>query len=509
MKIRSYLFFISCRLFTVYCLLSNAYCYAQRTKIDSILTVIKKDKSDTNRINHLIDAAWEISVSDPDSAMLMSNEALHSSENIKLTSTQTGWPIGIASSYNQIGTFYKDKGDLQMSMEFYRKGLDLLKVQEKEVTTDKRSTVYAKEAGIIGNIGVVYWRQGNYSKALELYFQALKLEESLGRKDAIIRHLSNIGIVYKEQKEFERSLEYYFKALKIAEEIKNEGRIATILGNIGLVYSDQKKYSEALEYYQKALEKDKALGNKRGVSRHLGNMGIVYNEQGDHKKAIEHYLMSLKLREELGAKNLIATSLGNIGELYIKTKEYSKAENYLNKALAIDTAIDFMDHAENTYELLSDVYAKTNDPKKSLEYYKKAMMIKDSLFTQEKNKEITRKEMNYEFDKKEMVIQAEHDKETAMGEEKSRKQKLIILFVFISLFIVIVFAGFIFRSLRITRKQKDIIAEQKHIVEQQKHLVEEKQKEIIDSINYARRIQTSQLPTVKYIEKSLNRLMKK
>jgi len=37
--------------------------------------------------------------------------------------------------------------------------------------------------------------------------------------------------------------------------------------------------------------------------------------------------------------------------------------------------------------------------------------------------------------------------------------------------------------------------------------VEEHQKEIIDSITYARRIQRSLLPTEKYIDKNLNRLM--
>ena len=49
---------------------------------------------------------------------------------------------------------------------------------------------------------------------------------------------------------------------------------------------------------------------------------------------------------------------------------------------------------------------------------------------------------------------------------------------------------------------------QKKEVEQQKQLVEENQKEIIDSITYARRIQSSLLPSEKYIEKSLIRLKK-
>jgi hypothetical protein len=35
----------------------------------------------------------------------------------------------------------------------------------------------------------------------------------------------------------------------------------------------------------------------------------------------------------------------------------------------------------------------------------------------------------------------------------------------------------------------------------QKILIEEKQKNIIDSINYAKRIQTALMPTIKYIER--------
>ena len=58
-----------------------------------------------------------------------------------------------------------------------------------------------------------------------------------------------------------------------------------------------------------------------------------------------------------------------------------------------------------------------------------------------------------------------------------------------------------FRSLFITRRQKQIIL-------RQKELVEEKQKEILDSIHYARRIQKSLLPTEKYIHKSFIRLIK-
>jgi hypothetical protein len=56
-----------------------------------------------------------------------------------------------------------------------------------------------------------------------------------------------------------------------------------------------------------------------------------------------------------------------------------------------------------------------------------------------------------------------------------------------------------YNRFRVTRKQKAII-------ESQKEIVEEKQKEIMDSIRYAKRIQRSLLPLESTIEKTLKKL---
>jgi hypothetical protein len=60
-----------------------------------------------------------------------------------------------------------------------------------------------------------------------------------------------------------------------------------------------------------------------------------------------------------------------------------------------------------------------------------------------------------------------------------------------------------------TELQHEEILKQKLEVESQREILEEKNKDIIDSINYAKRIQTSLLPTEKYIERMLNHLMKR
>jgi tetratricopeptide (TPR) repeat protein len=500
--------------------------FAQNKKIDSLYTLLKNDKpacpqpciGDTNKVSHLNALAREFFSSNPDTSILLSDEALRLAEKINLTGTDGGWQMGIAISYHQIGLAYYYKDDYSLSLQFYFKALDvwdkLLSINnsDKMIGKGKRSLISYKRASTLGNIGIVYRNQGDYPKALDFYFKALKIVEDLGNKNGIANHLGNIGLVYWNQGDFKKALSYYFKALKLDEEINDKKGIAVNLGNIGIVYVEQKNYPEALDYYLKALKIDEELGNRNGIARHLGNIGLVYKDQAyamDLKqpnsgkvsdslfiKALDYYLKALKMDEELENKKEIAGITDNMGELYIemgsksslsplkKAESYLKAEKYLQKSLSISQEIGALNIISLSNLNLSVLYAQTGKDKQALEHYKQAMIIKDTLFNKDKEKEITRKEMNFEFEKKEANTKAQQEKKYAVARAESKKQKIVMLFIAGGLLLVLVFSGFVFRSLRFTRKQNIII-------EDQKKIVEEKNKDIIDSINYAKRIQNA------------------
>ena len=61
---------------------------------------------------------------------------------------------------------------------------------------------------------------------------------------------------------------------------------------------------------------------------------------------------------------------------------------------------------------------------------------------------------------------------------------------------------------RVHEKTVEVVA-QKNEIENKNVLLEEKQKEILDSIHYAKRIQTALIPSDKYISKNLTRLQNK
>jgi Fe2+ transport system protein B len=127
--------------------------------------------------------------------------------------------------------------------------------------------------------------------------------------------------------------------------------------------------------------------------------------------------------------------------------------------------------------------------------------LTDSVFNSEKHNELASREANYLFQKKEIEERNKHENEMAQAESDRKRQNIIISSVLGGLVLVIIFSFFLYKRFRIVKSQKQMI-------EEQKELVEEKQKEIMDSIHYAKRIQLSLLPNEKTFQKTLLRLKK-
>ena len=453
------------------CLLDSSICYAQQSKIDSLQSLLKKDKEDTNKVNHLGAIAWEYKFKAPDSSIKYGTLSLKLSQKVK-------WQVGIGNSYHYLGEFNWRQGNSSLSLANYKQALAIWDSLEKNIEPNRKAFITNLKASTLSNIGVVNRNQGDYPKALDYDFKALKTYEELQDKHGIAVIIGNIGLIYYNQGDYQKALDYYFKSLKKGEELGDKTLIATPLGNIGIVYNDQainsksqtegdSLFNKALEYYLKSLKMKEELGNKKGIGNTLGNIGSMYADEAQkikedksakkellEQKALEYDFKALKIGEELGDKNRITIQFGNIGAVYTDSKKYAEAEKYLLQALAIDTTIGFLNHAKDTHEQLSKLYSQTNRYQLALEHFKKAMTLKDSLFNADKNKEITRKEMNYEFEKKEASAAAVAEKEKAVASAEAQKQRVVLILVSCFLILVVAFAGFILRALRITQKQK-------------------------------------------------------
>lgn len=113
-------------------------------------------------------------------------------------------------------------------------------------------------------MGIVTWRRGDYSRALEYFATAQATYEVVGNREGISEALNGIGMVYAKNSDYVKALENYQTALAINEELGNDIAIARTFGNIGIVYKDIADYALALECYQKALAIYQELGSDYG-----------------------------------------------------------------------------------------------------------------------------------------------------------------------------------------------------------------------------------------------------
>jgi len=426
----------------------------QNPVLDSLRNLLKTEKDDTNKVNTLNTLAYSLFSTVPDSTVLLALKASTLAKNI-------GWVKGEAKAYN--------------------------------------------------NCGTGYFVLGNYPKALEYYLRALKIEEASGNRIQQANILGNIGNIYAEQSDYTKALDYELKSLKIEEKMGSKVGLANTLGSIGGIYMSTSDYPQSLKYYQKALKISEELGDKEVQATNLSNMGNIYQDEtgseATHihndslkKKALDCFQKALKLEEELGDKRLIAYDLDGIGSLYIKMGKFKDAELNMKRAIKIDSAIGELNYLRIFEENISQLYDTTGRYKEELVYYKRAIVLKDSLFNIDKNKALTRKELTYQYEKKEAEEKAKQD----LKEFVQRG----ILDSFIAGFImVLALAFFIFRGYRQKQKVNVIITQQKEAVEQkniiiehQKALVEEKNKDILDSITYAKRLQDAILPPMSLVK---------
>ena len=236
--------------------------------------------------------------------------------------------IPIANLYNEIGLVYYKQGDYEKALEYYRKALV---IKEKQLGNNHPSTSIT-----YNNIGLVYKKQGDYKKALEYYRKALAIREKvLGKEhpDTATTY-NNIGGVYYKQGDYEKMMEYYKKSLAIREKVlvKEHPDMATTYNNIG-------HYEKALEYFSKALAiKEKVLGEEHpSTATTHSNIGEVYRKQGDYEEALNHHRKALAIREKVLGKEhpSTATTYNNTGLVYRDQGDYEKALEYYEKALAI------------------------------------------------------------------------------------------------------------------------------------------------------------------------------
>ncbi len=377
------------------------------------------------------------------------------------------------------------------------------KNSESEVSGELKNDYLAYFANATNNKGYLAQEHGDISKALEYYFSALKLEEQLSDKKNMATTINNIAYIYMHQGGIDRSLEFVNKALGLQKEIKDSSGIANSYNNLGNLYRHKNDIARSLDYFERSIELYKKLNDIGGTAVCLSNMAEIYTKKENYSKAIEYFLEAINIHEKMNNNDGVAYNLNCLANVMFDIGKPEEALKYGIRGYNLAKEVSYIENIRNASLILYKIYRKQNNYPEALKMYQTYIIMHDSINNTATRNSSIKNQLKYEYEKKaaaDSVRVTEEKKVVAVRLKHERTQRYAL---YGGIGLVGLFAVFMVNRFRVTNKQKKLIELQKRSVEHQKNLVDIKQKEILDSIHYAKRIQNSLLPSEKYLARNL------
>lgn len=505
-------------------------------KIDSLILAFRNHKSDTSKIDVLLEISNKIKNNNPDSALFYLGKAEYLAKKNKFDSL-------LIEIYAEIGVTYWQKSEYKPCNNFLRQSLELAKQfkDTKQITnalynlanvhttqgnytqsrlffdnvlkylSDTDTVKIAKTYNAIGNI---YLMQNDNHTALDYYTKAINLLEKVKSPRDYSLSLNNIGIIYYNQENYEKALQFYHKCLEIKESVNDYLGIAQSYNNLAMIYDIMKEKSKSRSYYLKALEIFKKIDNKSSIGGVLINMAELELNSNNYDLALKYYNESIEIHQNLIEKRGLIYAYGGIGLIYWKKGNHVAAIESIKTAIQYGIKLDAKRELMEQYEKLIEIYIETKQYKHASDYFKLLSDLQKEVYKEENSKNISELQTRFEFQNKEREIELLkknkelNDLDLKNKEAEVKRQKAVMHSLFVVLIVIITASIIVVRMYLFKRKTASLLLEQKEEISQQKEellaqsellhntnkILEKKNNQITDSITYAEKIQAAILP---------------
>ena len=347
-------------------------------------------------------------IADHDKSLMYYQKALEKSEAMEQ-------PYYLGPICNGMGEVYDRKGDAVTGLNYMQKALNIFTISKD--TLGQASTHYSIASSMM--------IRGEYEEATAYFKVAKKLFKALDRIEDVIFCNGSLAVIL-EKSNPEKALTVYEEVIHLADSIQAYAISALGYQAIGKLQKRQNNLVESEKALQKSIALYQQIGKKDGEMESYKELGEIYLARGDFQKSITYCTTAKKFYEK--------------GE-YI----------WMNKG---------------SCECLYKAYEGNKNYEKAFEYAQEFQVLSDSMWSEEKTKELTTAKLNFEFEKEKEIIALEQAKEeTAL---KAQTQQSRIIAGAVGLLAALGF-GFFWNA----RRKNKVIASQNAAISQQNKQLEQ------------------------------------
>ena len=276
--------------------ITTIYANEQR---DSLFNVLKIS-DDTNRVLNL----YEIGNS------FFKDSNLDSAKHYMLIgdsiATEIKYTNGKIKIWRSLGSIYARNGEIQEAHSWLDKGFKLIENEKLPIIN---------KVDYLINKGVVFYFNGEISKALEPYLEATKICREHGFDSKRSMLLNNIGIMFRMLGRHKEALSIYEEAFELRTELKDTMGMGNIMHNLATAYSKVGDFENSLQSVQNAralfsaidMETDVLLsilseatvlydlGRKEEAFRTIAELNSLEKLPFDPEQTFNYHLLSARL----------------------------------------------------------------------------------------------------------------------------------------------------------------------------------------------------------------------
>ncbi|MRR22197.1 tetratricopeptide repeat protein [bacterium] len=483
-----------------------------------------QEQADTADITRTTSDAYAVARRNPDIAILLSYKAMSDSRKINFTRGEADASLALGMAYlarynpgdsawyynSKALELYETLGNVEGKARACYGLAYVCSFRGDLVSSEKYSNLalqYFEEAGdhrgMINSLNALSYlaRQKQDLVTAKSYVEraittASRIKDTLPLAEAT----NSLGNIYKEMALFSQAIDAYFRALSLWEMKGDSAGMSVAYGSIGLVYYFQKDYDKALEFSRKHLELSEKRKDLWEVSKICNTIAQIHNSLGMPDSAIVHQRRSLNLNRQMHYPSGEASSCHNIASTLLHLFQPDSALWYMERAMEITSENDLpvppdyyitlgniwqskenfrqaFSNGLKAYQLgkekelplivsdasrlLSDTYAKSGREDLAYRYLREHMQLKDSISNDEFLKQVTRMEIQYDFDKKQKEAEYIRMQERLISENKISQQKTLLTGLGILVALTVIISFLFLRHTRLRARYARIDLEQR------------------------------------------------
>lgn len=331
----------------------------------------------------------------------------------------------------------------------------------------------------------VYLKAGNYQDAIDSYLQSVEFNEKIGNSSQTRIIYKNLAFIYSEIDQLKNTQKYYDRALQISRRLNNRADICVDIMDGTNIMIVKQEYDGALSKLEEALTIANALNDARLLRECYRQMALCYKGYGNQKKSDEYYNYFMVYDKHVKDKGTIDRER-KTDEIITAEKEKLRISE--SEKMAIDLQLSLLEEKKKrTEDSLQFAITLREDSINKIETAKKAA------------------ELEIENQKQQILLQEQANE---LMKINSQRQKMFLYSgaVGIMLLLLLILGGFAalqqkrkanqeleLKNLQITKAKDEIETKSFELKDAMSH-IQFQNKNILQSINYAQRIQDAMLP---------------